>query len=243
MTVQWWWLLLGVGLSLLPPVRETVCEGQANSGAGRLSGRPRESVSPRTLQMVAAVATGLSMLAVAGPAAGALFGAIAGAAAWLLIGVLSGRTPRRRASADLALALDLVATALRSGQPLSSALLLAAPSADPDSAAVIARTGGLLRLGADPADAWALAAEHVELEAVAVAATRSAASGIRLAAAFDRLAADVRANAATAAEARAHRAGVLVVAPLGLCFLPAFVCLGIAPVIVGIAGRVLTSLQ
>jgi hypothetical protein len=30
---------------------------------------------------------------------------------------------------------------------------------------------------------------------------------------------------------------VLVAGPLGLCFLPAFLCLGIAPVIAGLVGR------
>jgi hypothetical protein len=30
---------------------------------------------------------------------------------------------------------------------------------------------------------------------------------------------------------------VLITAPLGLCFLPAFVCLGIVPVVVGLAGQ------
>jgi hypothetical protein len=34
---------------------------------------------------------------------------------------------------------------------------------------------------------------------------------------------------------------VLVAAPLGLCFLPAFVCLGIIPTVVGIAGAVLSG--
>jgi pilus assembly protein TadC len=35
--------------------------------------------------------------------------------------------------------------------------------------------------------------------------------------------------------ARARSAGVKAVVPLGLCFLPAFVLLGIVPAIVGIA--------
>ncbi|MFE3028477.1 type II secretion system F family protein, partial [Nocardia tengchongensis] len=42
-----------------------------------------------------------------------------------------------------------------------------------------------------------------------------------------------------AAAARAERAGVLIGGPLGLCFLPAFLCLGIVPVVLGLAGRVL----
>ena len=44
------------------------------------------------------------------------------------------------------------------------------------------------------------------------------------------------------AHARAERAGVLVSGPLGLCFLPAFVCLGIVPVVIGLAGTTLAGL-
>jgi len=42
-----------------------------------------------------------------------------------------------------------------------------------------------------------------------------------------------------AAWAAAERAGVLVTGPLGLCFLPAFLCLGVVPVVLGLAGSVL----
>jgi pilus assembly protein TadC len=41
--------------------------------------------------------------------------------------------------------------------------------------------------------------------------------------------------------AAAERAGVLIAGPLGLCFLPAFVCLGIVPVVAGLAGEVFGS--
>jgi len=47
----------------------------------------------------------------------------------------------------------------------------------------------------------------------------------------------VRVSASDASEARAQRAAVLIAGPLGLCFLPAFMFLGIAPVIAGLAGR------
>ncbi|CKW18115.1 alanine rich membrane protein [Mycobacterium tuberculosis] len=36
-----------------------------------------------------------------------------------------------------------------------------------------------------------------------------------------------------------ERAGVLIAGPLGLCFLPAFLCVGIVPLVVGLAGDVL----
>jgi hypothetical protein len=49
----------------------------------------------------------------------------------------------------------------------------------------------------------------------------------------------VRAELVDTAQARAQRAGVLVAGPLGLCFLPAFLVLGIAPVVIGLAGEAL----
>jgi pilus assembly protein TadC len=39
--------------------------------------------------------------------------------------------------------------------------------------------------------------------------------------------------------ARAERVGVWTLLPLGCCFLPAFVCLGVLPVVLGVAGQVL----
>jgi hypothetical protein len=60
--------------------------------------------------------------------------------------------------------------------------------------------------------------------------------------AVSRLAAEVRAERRSAAEQAARRVGVLAVAPLGLCFLPAFLLLGVVPVVVGLAGPLLRSL-
>jgi hypothetical protein len=52
------------------------------------------------------------------------------------------------------------------------------------------------------------------------------------------MAADARAAQRSALEASVRRAGVWVLAPLGACFLPAFVCLGVAPLVLGIAADV-----
>ena len=97
----------------------------------------------------------------------------------------------------------------------------------------------LLHLGADPADAWSTVADDPALAPVAAVGRRSAHSGVRLADGVEALADDLRAQARRLGLARAHRAGVLAAAPLGLCFLPAFVCLGIAPALIGLAGRLL----
>jgi hypothetical protein len=53
------------------------------------------------------------------------------------------------------------------------------------------------------------------------------------------LAGDTRSTARAAVEVDVRRAGVWILAPLGLCFLPAFVCLGVVPLVLGIAGDVL----
>jgi pilus assembly protein TadC len=69
----------------------------------------------------------------------------------------------------------------------------------------------------------------------------SASSGSALAQGIADLAEQSRQDATHAAAAAAERAGVLIAGPLGLCFLPAFVCLGIAPVVVGLAGEIFGS--
>ena len=90
--------------------------------------------------------------------------------------------------------------------------------------------------GADPEQVWAGFDDGDALAPVAVAARRSADSGARLARTFDQLAGETRAVLRARSLARANRAGVSTLLPLGLCFLPAFVCLGIVPTVVGIAG-------
>jgi Flp pilus assembly protein TadB len=91
-----------------------------------------------------------------------------------------------------------------------------------------------LALGADPDTAWDTP-ESSPVHKLALAARRSARSGAGLAEVATRVASEVRAHAADQAAARGQRAGVLITGPLGLCFLPAFVALGVVPVVVGLA--------
>lgn len=139
------------------------------------------------------------------------------------------------AAHSMALVLDLTAAALRSGRPLSAALVLAAPAAEPQLAAVLDRVARLAGLGAEATQAWAELPAAGPLGEVRRIAVRSASSGLRLAANFERLAGELRTDRAAEAAARAQRAGVYAMGPLAACFLPAFVCLGIVPVVVGVA--------
>ncbi len=159
--------------------------------------------------------------------------------------------PRRAAPGSDALALaaglEVFALCLSAGMPVSGAAAATARSAPPQLAEMLRRGADLLALGADPGTAWSAPADRASgaldpsTTAVLRLARRSGDSGAALAAGLGELAAQCRDDAAHAATAAAERAGVLIAGPLGVCFLPAFVCLGIVPVVAGLAGDVLRS--
>ncbi len=165
--------------------------------------------------------------------------------AWAGLAVRESQRHAAPAGDPLATAstLELLAACLRSGMAVSTAAAAVAPSAPAHLAQILSRAAHLLALGADPASAWSGTALHRDdhAEALLRLARRSAASGAALADGVAELASQVRDGAADTARAAAERASVLIAGPLGLCYLPAFVCLGIVPVVAGLAGDVLRS--
>ncbi|WP_422774572.1 type II secretion system F family protein [Plantactinospora sp. WMMC1484] len=149
------------------------------------------------------------------------------------------RRRRLREAADLPLAADLLAAALRAGAPVDGAVCAVAEALAGPLGERLTEVGRTLRLGGTPEEAWGRLGPVPGAERLAAAAIRSSASGAALAGALTRLADDLRADRLTAAEAAARRAGVLIVLPLGLCFLPAFILAGLVPVIVAVLGDVL----
>jgi hypothetical protein len=73
---------------------------------------------------------------------------------------------------------------------------------------------------------------------IAAAGSRCAGSGAEFAHELRRIAAELRQEHRASALAKVHRSGTWSLLPLGLCFLPAFICLGVVPVIAGIAGQI-----
>lgn len=141
----------------------------------------------------------------------------------------------------VATSFDLLAACLRAGLTMASSAAAVSASAPQPLAGSLRRASDLLSLGAEPAVAWESAAGDPATESLARMARRSARSGASLAGAMTELAARHRTDAEDGSAAKAERAGVLISGPLGLCFLPAFVCLGIVPVVIGLAGRVLSG--
>ncbi len=105
----------------------------------------------------------------------------------------------------------------------------------------LARAAAEIRLGGEPAEAWGRLGEIPGAGPLARCLHRAGSTGAPAAEPVSRLAEAMRAERAGAAVARAQRAGVLITAPVGLCFLPAFLAVGVAPVIIGLAGGLLAA--
>lgn len=154
-------------------------------------------------------------------------------------------SPGRSDPLAVASSLDVLAVCLAAGMTVSAAAAATAPSAPPALARSLQRAADLLALGADPSAAWSPPPADGDVDPATDSllrlARRSATSGTALAAGVAELAVQCRDDAVHAATAAAERAAILIAGPLGLCFLPAFVCLGIVPVVAGLAGTVLRS--
>ncbi|MFG1785180.1 type II secretion system F family protein [Rhodococcus oryzae] len=191
--------------------------------------------------MIAAVAVLFAAAALATPGAGSVATRLRGPVA-----APAGRAERarhREATDPMAIAagFDLLAACLHSGMPVAAAAEAVAVSAPEPLGSALDSAANLLALGAEPEIAWERAAAHPETEGLARMARRSSRSGAAFAGAVAELASQQRLALEDRAVAAAERAGVLISGPLGLCFLPAFLCLGIVPVVVGLATRVLSG--
>jgi pilus assembly protein TadC len=188
--------------------------------------------------------------ALGGLAVGVLVGGWPGLVAGIVTAVLLGRylvrlepagrrREREQAALDLPYAADLLAAALRAGLPTDRAVREVADALGGPVGVRLGRVAGAITLGLPPALAWRPVHDLPAGTRMSAAVARSTHSGAALAGAFTRLADDLRATRLAEVQAAAQRAGVLLVLPLGLCFLPAFVVAGIVPVIVAVLGDIL----
>ncbi|MFN2538120.1 MAG: type II secretion system F family protein [Mycobacteriales bacterium] len=193
-------------------------------------------------------ACGLAGLAVCG-----LLGGVVGLGLGVAVALLGPRLLARldvtesdaaELTAVLPLALDLLAACLAGGAvPIDAVSAVAAAFPGPCGSR-LQRVASALALGSTPAEAWAaLGSGRDAAGAAARALARAAEGGAPVADAVQRVAAEARRRKLAQAHRRAARAGVLAVLPLGVCFLPAFVLLGVVPAVVGLAGPLLASLS
>ncbi|MEU9111165.1 type II secretion system F family protein [Streptomyces sp. NPDC048483] len=149
------------------------------------------------------------------------------------------RVAEARLRAELAPAADLLAATLAAGAGPRESAEAVGRSLDGTVAERLRHIAAELRLGGEPAVVWPRLAALPGAEALARCMERAGISGVPAVEPVARIAAELRAEHGRAAAARARRAGVLVTLPLSACFLPAFLTLGVAPVLIGLAGGLL----
>ena len=197
----------------------------------------RPASARRRVLLPVGAALGVGLLT--GGPAGLVAGGVAGVVCGQLLrrsGPDPGRALRAALLRDLPAACDLLAVCLAAGVPVSGALAAVGQSDPGPVGEELRRVAALYRLGAEPRRAW----EEVpdELAGLGRAVVRAGESGAAVVPALRSLAADGRSVVRSEAEAAVRRARIWVLAPLGACFLPAFLCLGVVPLVLGIAGDV-----
>ncbi|MCX5195941.1 type II secretion system F family protein [Streptomyces sp. NBC_00249] len=178
---------------------------------------------------------------------GGVPGALAGCGAafavrWALARVRPAElVGHREAERQLPFAADLLAACLAAGAGPVEAAEVVGESLGGPVGERLALAGAELRLGGEPGAAWGRLARIPGARGLAECLERAARSGAPAAEPVSRLAAALRAERSRQASARAQRAAVLVTAPVGLCFLPAFLAVGVAPVVIGMASGLLSG--
>jgi pilus assembly protein TadC len=163
----------------------------------------------------------------------------------LALSRLEPAAARRRTAqliADLPLAVDLLAACLRAGRPPQAAIGVVGKSLGGPLAELLIEVERRMNLGADPIDAWSCLLKEPACAAFARATQRALRSGAPLAKILEHQANDTRQTRRWTAEEQARAVESRSVVPLGLCFLPAFILLGIIPTIAGSLSGLLTFL-
>ncbi|MDN5805169.1 MAG: type II secretion system F family protein [Microlunatus sp.] len=140
---------------------------------------------------------------------------------------------------SVATALELMALALGGGVPLVTAVEVVADRCGPVVAGQLRQVVAALRWGVEEARAWdgLPAVWRPAGQALALAGM----AGVPPAGLLRRAASDMRRAEQRRIEEATGRLSVLVVIPLGLCFLPAFALLTVVPVIAALAGDLLAG--
>jgi Flp pilus assembly protein TadB len=188
-------------------------------------------LTPARRTLAAAVAVVCGVVAVGGMA-GLLVGALGAGVVGL---VRFSPRPVRVNPDDLAVVIDLIAGCLSAGATLPAALDAATQAADGVLREACKSVAGALRSGAPAEQAWSHWLADPFLGPIARTAIRTATSGAATAEELRRASLRVRARRRAGAAHRIRQASVWLVAPLGLCFLPAFVLLAVVPMVVGLA--------
>ncbi|BCW72681.1 type II secretion system F family protein [Arthrobacter sp. NicSoilB8] len=143
--------------------------------------------------------------------------------------------PGFRGLRDTAMMLELIGAMLDAGAGLGRSLELIAALVPPELGRQLRPVVSALAIGTDWDTAWrSSGAQASQLLVLRDTLAFAALTGAPSAALLYAQAARLRRERNRAAEQRAAALGVKLVVPLGLCSLPAFVCLGVVPVLLAL---------
>ncbi len=188
--------------------------------------------------------------ALAGAAALLFFSGVAGVLAgggvavgtWVVIGRAEPahvRTRRAAVRRDLPYVVALLAATLRSGASPVDGVTQVCVALPGPATERLSGVAARLALGLDPAEVWSGLADDPQLAGLGRTLARAHATGAPVVAAVERHAEELARATRADTEERARAVGVRAAVPLGLCLLPAFVLIGIVPLVVAL----LTGLQ
>jgi pilus assembly protein TadC len=166
--------------------------------------------------------------------AGLLAGALVAAGTWVVIGRAEPAHVRVRRAAvrrDLPYVVALLAATLRSGaSPVDGVAQVCAALPGPATER-LSGVAARLALGLDPAEVWSALADDPQLAGLGRTLARAHATGAPVVAAVERHAEELARSTRADTEEQARAVGVRAAVPLGLCLLPAFVLVGIVPLV------------
>ena len=190
----------------------------------------------RPLLCLLAASGGWAM--VGGPI-GVTVGLVCGATVWVVLARTEDPAVVRRREVlvdDLPTGVDLLASCLDAGAAPETALVSVSHALGGPVGEEFLGIHHRLEVGVDPAQVWRTVATHPQLGDLGRAVGRAHQTGAPVGEAVHRLADELRERARADVEERARSIEVKAAAPLGLCLLPAFVVLGVVPMVAGVFG-------
>jgi Flp pilus assembly protein TadB len=209
---------------------------------GRTVDTPVET-GPDERALLARLRLPLSALAFAagwaflGGALGLLGGIVCTAVAWRVLSGVEGPAVARRRErirTELPVAVELIGACLGAGGAAVTAFGVVAEALPGPLGEELAAVHHRLQLGVDPTLVWAEMEQHAQLAPLGRALARAHHSGAAVAGVVAALADDLRDRARAEVEERARSVDVRAAAPLGVCLLPAFLLLGVVPMVAGL---------
>lgn len=212
--------------------------GRGDAGSSLL-GRGRRGVGGPSLARLRGVSilAGIAVVLLVGGAPGIAGGILVAATLPELLRRLEPahvRRDRRELARAAPLVADLLGACLAAGVPVERATAVVATAVGGVTEDVLGVVSRRLALGEPTASAWLTLSQLPSLGGIARTVARSTRTGAPLAGLLAHAAVDLRTSATAEAMAQVRAASVRAVLPLGLCLLPAFALLGIAPIVAGL---------